>query len=41
MHHSFHPSAALRFRVHELKAARSLLRRLLEEQDDLLGNLRL
>ncbi|KAF8954906.1 cytochrome P450 [Flammula alnicola] len=40
MHHSFHPSAARKFLPHELKSARSLVRRLLDDPDDLLGNLR-
>ncbi|KIM42409.1 hypothetical protein M413DRAFT_18664 [Hebeloma cylindrosporum] len=40
MHHSFHPSAAKQFLPHELKAARRLLRHILEEPVDLLSNLR-
>ncbi|KAF8064878.1 cytochrome P450 [Lyophyllum atratum] len=40
MHQSFHPTAALRFHPHELKATHGLLRRLLDEPDDLLGHLR-
>lgn len=40
MHHNFHPSAALRFRPHSLRAARNLLNRFLEIPDDVIGNLR-
>ncbi|KDR66571.1 hypothetical protein GALMADRAFT_80669 [Galerina marginata CBS 339.88] len=40
MHHSFHPSAAVRFRPHSLKAARNLLNRFLDIPDDIIGNLR-
>ncbi|KAF8157041.1 cytochrome P450 [Crassisporium funariophilum] len=40
MHLSFHPSAALKLRPHELKSARGLLGRLLDDPDDLMGNLR-
>jgi len=40
MHRSFHPTASLRFRPHELKATHGLLRRLLDEPDNLIGHLR-
>lgn len=40
MHQSFHPTAAARFRPTELKATHGLLRRLLDEPDNLLGHLR-
>ncbi|KAF8960416.1 cytochrome P450 [Flammula alnicola] len=40
MHHNFHPSAALRFRPHSLKATRNLLNRFLDNADDIIGNLR-
>lgn len=42
MHQHFHPSAAIRFRPHELKATHNLLRRLLNDPgvDGLMGHLR-
>ncbi|TFK33958.1 cytochrome P450 [Crucibulum laeve] len=40
MHQTFHPTAARKFRPHEIKATHGLLRRLLESPDDLIGNLR-
>ncbi|GLB42757.1 putative cytochrome P450 family protein [Lyophyllum shimeji] len=40
MHQSFHPAAAAKFHPTELKAAHGLLRRLLDEPDDLLSHLR-
>jgi len=40
MDQSFNRAAALRFRPIELKAVHGLLRRLLEEPDELLGHLR-
>jgi len=40
MHQTFHPAAALRYRPLELKAAHHLLRGMLEEPDNLFGNLR-
>ncbi|KAG6811255.1 hypothetical protein H0H87_010510, partial [Tephrocybe sp. NHM501043] len=40
LHQEFHPSAALRFRPHELKASHGLIRRILENPDDLFGHLR-
>ncbi|KAF8908618.1 cytochrome P450 [Gymnopilus junonius] len=40
MHDSFHPSAAKRFRPQELRSARDFLRRLLDDQSDMMGELR-
>ncbi|KAJ3486355.1 hypothetical protein NLJ89_g11818 [Agrocybe chaxingu] len=40
MHHAFHPSAALRFRPHTMRAARNLLNSFLDNPNDVLGNLR-
>ena len=40
MHQAFHPAAALRYRPLELKATYRLLRGMLEEPDNLFGNLR-
>ncbi|KAF8068005.1 cytochrome P450 [Lyophyllum atratum] len=40
MHQSFHPTAAVRFRPHELKATHGLLRRLLDSPDKLEESLR-
>ncbi|KAF9457678.1 cytochrome P450 [Collybia nuda] len=42
MHHSFHPSAAVKLRPHELKATHHLLRKLLDDPgiDGLMGHLR-
>ncbi|KAF9457689.1 cytochrome P450 [Collybia nuda] len=40
MHQAFHPAAAKRFRPHEIKATHGLLRRMLEEPHNLIGNLR-
>ncbi|KAF9457683.1 cytochrome P450 [Collybia nuda] len=42
MHQNFHPSAATRFRPHELKATHNLLQRLLDDPgvDGLIGHLR-
>ncbi|PPQ87697.1 hypothetical protein CVT25_011464 [Psilocybe cyanescens] len=40
MHHNFHPTAALRFRPHSLRAARNLLNRFLDIPNDVIGNLR-
>ncbi|PPR03343.1 hypothetical protein CVT24_012583 [Panaeolus cyanescens] len=41
MHNSFHPTAALKFRPHELEASRVLVKRIYEEPDDLLESLRI
>jgi hypothetical protein len=40
MHQTFYPAAALRYRPVELKAAHHLLRGMLEEPDNLFGNIR-
>ncbi|KAF8240485.1 cytochrome P450 [Tricholoma matsutake] len=40
MHQTFHQTASMRFRPFELKAVHGLLRRMLEDQDDLIGHLR-
>ncbi|KAG6828523.1 hypothetical protein H0H87_001656, partial [Tephrocybe sp. NHM501043] len=40
LHQEFHPSAALRFRPHELRASHGLIRRILEHPDDLFEHLR-
>lgn len=40
MHQSFHPTAVVRFRPQELKAAHGLLRRLLEQPEGFLGHVR-
>ncbi|RDB18406.1 hypothetical protein Hypma_000372 [Hypsizygus marmoreus] len=40
MHQTFHPTAALRFQPYERKATHRLLRRLLEEPDNLISHLR-
>lgn len=40
MHQLLHPTAALRFRPHELKATHHLLERLLNDPSDVIGNLR-
>ncbi|KAF8219321.1 cytochrome P450 [Tricholoma matsutake] len=40
MHQSFHPTAAMQFRPLELKAVHGLLRRMLEDPDNLMGHLR-
>lgn len=40
MHQTFHPSAARQFRPHSLKASRNLIRRFLDNPDDIIGNLR-
>ncbi|KAH9477688.1 Cytochrome P450 monooxygenase 98 [Psilocybe cubensis] len=41
MHHAFHPSAAKQYRPQEINSARRFLRRLLDDQDDIMGELRL
>ncbi|PPQ93761.1 hypothetical protein CVT25_008141 [Psilocybe cyanescens] len=41
MHNAFHPSAAKKYRPHELKSARTFLRRLLDDSNDIMGDLRL
>ncbi|KXN82774.1 O-methylsterigmatocystin oxidoreductase [Leucoagaricus sp. SymC.cos] len=40
MHQLLHPTAALQFRPHELKATHSLLKRFLENPENVIGNLR-
>ncbi|KAF8884723.1 cytochrome P450 [Gymnopilus junonius] len=40
MHHNFHPSAAMRFRPHTLRAARNLVNHVLDNPDDFIGSLR-
>ncbi|PPQ85587.1 hypothetical protein CVT25_000031, partial [Psilocybe cyanescens] len=40
MHHNFHPTAALRFRPHSLRAARNMLNRFLDIPNNVIGNLR-
>ncbi|KAF8157199.1 cytochrome P450 [Crassisporium funariophilum] len=40
IHHSFHPTAAKRFRPHSLRASRNLINRFLDIPDDVIGNLR-
>jgi cytochrome P450 len=40
MHQTFHPAAAKRFQPHEIKATHGLLRRMLDDPDNLIGNLR-
>ncbi|KAG5634702.1 hypothetical protein H0H81_001059, partial [Sphagnurus paluster] len=40
MHKQFHSTAAPQFRPHELKAAHGLLRRLLDDSDDIIAQLR-
>ncbi|KAF8218550.1 cytochrome P450 [Tricholoma matsutake] len=40
MHQTFHQTASMRFRPLELKAVHGLLRRMLEDPDDLIGHLR-
>ncbi|PPQ67743.1 hypothetical protein CVT26_007030 [Gymnopilus dilepis] len=40
MHDSFHPTAAKQFRPQELKSARNLVRRLLDDPSDIMGEFR-
>ena len=40
LHQSFHPTASLQYRPFELRATHGLLRRLLNNQDDVVGELR-
>jgi hypothetical protein len=40
MHESFRPAAVDRFRPHQLKAVRGLLRRMLEEPDKHMAHIR-
>jgi hypothetical protein len=40
MHQTFHPVAALRYRPLQLKAVHGLLRRMLEDPDQLIAHLR-